>query len=192
MSILKRIFGDNAKTENAVSMITPTAGLVESNPLNVPPFELFIDNEAPQKERPVFVEPKSEISNFLDQNYLSMGNNDGFEYHSNETLEIGKKKIRAKFQLIMDKMIQTKNENRLQLNIMKINVEHIAEETKRRLELTIEEINSSISLLEKQKELSAENEGWVMNAIHTYHQGFIQGLNDYMDSENLLISIKNF
>lgn len=72
-----------------------------------------------------------------------------------------------------------------------MNVEKIAEETKRNLELTIEELNSSIALLQKQKELSAENEGWVMNAIHSYHQGFVQGLSDYIAGENLLNSIKN-
>jgi hypothetical protein len=43
-----------------------------------------------------------------------------------------------------------------------------------------------------QKDLSIENEGWVMNTIHSYQQGFIQGLNDFLERENLLNSIKNF
>jgi predicted alpha/beta hydrolase family esterase len=88
-------------------------------------------------------------------------------------------------------MIEEKSERRLQLRMMLVNIERISDETSRNLELTVAELNDSIALLKTQKELSAENEGWVMNAIHGYHQGFVQGLNDYVAGENLLNSIKN-
>ncbi len=74
---------------------------------------------------------------------------------------------------------------------MIVYVGKIADTTRQTLENTIEELNASLDLLQKQKELSSENKGWVMNAVHSYHQGFIQGLNDYIIGENLLNSIKN-
>ena len=191
MSILEKLFGPKAKTENPVTTITDPQLTVADQPENIPPMDIFIDNEVPQPERQLTEETKSKITLFLERNYHSMGINDGYEYHSQETLETGKKKIRAEFQLIVDQAIQEKSERRLQLRMLIVNVEKIAEETKRNLELTIEELNSSIALLQKQKELSAENEGWVMNAIHSYHQGFVQGLSDYIAGENLLNSIKN-
>ncbi len=191
MNIIEKLFGGRAKTENPVTTITDPQLTVADQPENIPPMDIFIDNEVPQPERELTEETKSKITLFLERNYHSMGINDGYEYHSHETLEMGKKKIRAEFQLIVDQTIQEKSERRLQLRMLIVNVEKIAEETKRNLELTIEELNSSIALLQKQKELSAENEGWVMNAIHSYHQGFVQGLSDYIAGENLLNSIKN-
>ena len=191
MNIIEKLFGGRAKTENPVTTITDPQLTVADQPENIPPMDIFIDNEVPQPERQLTEETKSKITLFLERNYHSMGINDGYEYHSHETLEMGKKKIRAEFQLIIDQTIQEKSERRLQLRMLIVNVEKIAEETKRNLELTIEELNSSIALLQKQKELSAENEGWVMNAIHSYHQGFVQGLSDYIAGENLLNSIKN-
>ncbi|HCI58077.1 MAG: hypothetical protein JST71_11745 [Bacteroidetes bacterium] len=191
MNIIEKLFGGRAKTENPVTTITDPQLTVADQPENIPPMDIFIDNEVPQPERQLTEETKSKITLFLERNYHSMGINDGYEYHSHETLEMGKKKIRAEFQLIVDQTIQEKSERRLQLRMLIVNVEKIAEETKRNLELTIEELNSSIALLQKQKELSAENEGWVMNAIHSYHQGFVQGLSDYIAGENLLNSIKN-
>jgi hypothetical protein len=119
-----------------------------------------------------------------------MGINDGYEYHSLETLETGKKKIRAEFQLIVDQCIQEKFASRLQMRNLIVDVSKVSDDARQKLENTVEELNSSLALLEKQKELSAENEGWVMNAIHSYHQGFVQGLNDYIAGENLLNSIK--
>lgn len=195
MNILKSIFGRSSKTEHlsAETFAPQVTPAVESQTENTPPIDLFIDSEPPQGEhQKVVFESKSKISAFLERNYHSIGSHDGFEYHSFETLEIGKKKIRAEFQLIIDQMIQEKLERRLQLKMMIVDVEKISDETRRNLELTIEELNTSIELLNKQKELSSENEGWIMNAIHSYHQGFVQGLNDFIASENLLNSIKNF
>jgi len=195
MNILKSIFGSSSKNEHlsAETFAPLSSSVVESPHENNPPIDLFIDNEPPQgDQQKIGSESKSKISTFLERNYHSIGINDGYEYHSFETLETGKKKIRSEFQLIIDQMIQEKSERRLQLKMMIVNVEKIADETRRNLELTIDELNTSIELLHKQKELSSENEGWVMNAIHSYHQGFVQGLNDFIASENLLNSIKNF
>ncbi len=193
MKILEMLFGSRAKTKNAESKTSELdASIIESNSADSPPFDLFVDSEIPLNEQSKRnLSLKSGISIYLDRNYHSFGINDGYEYHSNETLETGKKKIRSEFQLIIDQMVQEKSEQRLQLRMMVVKVEKISEETRRNLDLTIEELNTSISLLQKQKELSAVNEGWVMKAIHNYHLGFVQGLNDYLAGENLLNSIRN-
>ncbi|MCX8020844.1 MAG: hypothetical protein N2747_10160 [Chitinophagaceae bacterium] len=194
MNIFKGFFDSSSKNGHlsAETFAPQATSVVESLPENTPPIDLFIDREPPQGEQEETVsQSKSKISAFLERDFHSIGVKDGFEYHSFETLETGKKKIRAEFQLIIDQMIQEKLEKRLQLKMMVVNVEKISDETRRNLEFTIDELNSSIELLKKQKELSTENEGWVMNAIHSYHQGFVQGLNDFIESENLLNSIKN-
>lgn len=156
-----------------------------------PTVDLFVDNEEPAFKIKSEEKPKNRIMELLNRNFHAMGINDGFEYHTNDTLDTGKMKIRAEFQLIIDQEIQEKREKLLQMKILVVDVRKINEETRERLELNIEELNCSLDLLQRQKELSSEDEGWVMNAIHNYHQGFIQGLNDHIAGETFLNSIKN-
>ena len=193
MNILSKLLGNKTKAEKPLDMINNLPNTVEEIKTdNIPPIDLFIDNEPPQPEKQVVIETHpNKITGFLNRNYFSMGVNDGYEYHSQETLEIGKKKIKSEFQFILDQSIQEKLQKRLQIKNLIVHIAQIAETTKQTLENTIEEINSSLRILQNQKELSAENEGWVMNAIHSYHQGFIQGLNDYITGEDMLNSIKN-
>lgn len=192
MSILSKFFGNKNQTENQATMIAaPQTTIVKTHQENIPPVDLFIDTEVPQPEQQLLEETQNKITIFINRNYHSMGTNDGYEYHSQDTLEVGKKKISAEFQLIIDKSIQEKFGSRLQIKNLIVDVTNVSDGARQKLENTVEELNSSLALLQKQKELSAENKGWVMNAVHSYHQGFIQGLNDYINGENLLNSIKN-
>lgn len=191
MNILN-LFGKKPQTTESIKINDLSEPLIiKPEAENTPPLDLFIDNEPPQSDEKL-VEQQSKINLFLNRNYHALGVNDGYEYHSQETLEIGKKKIRAEFQLIIDQSIQEKYTSRLQIKNLIVDVAKLSEDVKQKLENTIEELNSSLELLQKQKELTIENEGWVMNAVHSYQQGFIQGLNDFLESENLLNSIKNF
>lgn len=160
--------------------------------VNMPPVELFIDSKEPDRISKPDMPSANRINQFLSRNFLTVGINDGFEYHSVETLGKVKMKILAEFQLIMDQEIQVKKEKLLEMRQLIIDVKYLSESAKEKLELTIEELNASVQLLQTQKELSALEEGWVMNAIHAYHQGFIQGLNDYIEGEHFLHSVKNF
>lgn len=187
MSILKYLFGSKGKIETSITEPTITA---KKQTEMIPPIDLFIDNEAPQP-LPTVEQPQSRVNVFLSRNYHSIGIHDGHEYHSQETLGTAQKKIRAEFQLIIDQAIQEKLASRLQLKNMIVDVNKISDDARQKLENTIEELEVSLSILKSQKELSAENEGWVMNAIHSYQQGFIQGLNDWLASEYLINSIKN-
>lgn len=191
MNILN-LFGKKPQTSDNKNINELSEELImKQEPENTPSLDLFIDNEPPQTDQKL-VEQQSKINSFLNRNYHAIGLNDGYEYHSQETLETGKKKIRAEFQLIIDQSIQEKYTSRLQIKNLIVDVAKVSEEAKQKLENTNEELTSSLELLHKQKELSIENEGWVMNAIHSYQQGFVQGLNDFIESENLLNSIKNF
>lgn len=188
---LFNLFGKKPqKSQNTKMFEQSETSTLEPQIDNIPPKDLFIDNDPPQLEKTI-IQEQSKITLFLNRNYHSLGINDGYEYHAQEILETGKKKIKAEFQLIIDQSIQKKFESRLQLKNIIVDVTKISDDVREKLENTIEELNSSITILQMQKELSADNEGWVMNAIHSYHQGYIQGLNDWISSEQLLNSIKN-
>lgn len=106
MNIIEKLFGGRAKTENPVTTITDPQLTVADQPENIPPMDIFIDNEVPQPERQLTEETKSKITLFLERNYHSMGINDGYEYHSHETLEMGKKKFGQSFSSLLTKQFK--------------------------------------------------------------------------------------
>ncbi len=174
------------------SEINNTPMSTEENILNIQPsFELENGDAISQKKSDT-QEHKNNVVSFLGKNFNVMGISDGFEYHTFDLLEIGKKKILTEFQLTLDIEIQHKIDSLLKMKHLLVDVKEISAAAKEKLELTIEELNASVQLLQTQQELSALEEGWVMNAIHAYHQGFIQGLNDYIEGEQFLHSVKNF
>ena len=122
MKILKSIFGNSSKSEHlsAKTFAPASSSVVESSHENDPPIDLFIDNDPPQGEQQkIASNSKSKISIFLERNYHPIGVNDGYEYHSFETLETAKKKIRAEFQLIISHKGQLLKKVQLPVEITK-------------------------------------------------------------------------
>lgn len=192
MKIFSSLFGKKANSLNPVTETSDTGNKVNTlNVATIPPAELFVDNQPPQVEQPSSEQVTNRINLFLQRDYLSMGFNDGYEYHSNETLESGKKKIKAEFLLIIDKSIEEKQLERLKIKNLLVDVSKVSEDASMKLENTIDELNISLNTLQKQKVLSVDNEGWVMSVIHAYHLGFKRGTDDFIAGEELLNSIKN-
>ena len=192
MSIFKNLFGKSAIKEVS---LTETIGSPKINDFvkaeNIPPAELFIDNNPPATQTKTEEYSTNKISRFLNRDYFTLGFNDGYEYHSNETLESGNKKIKADFLLILDQSTEEKQLERLKTKNLLVDVREVSVDASQKLENTIEELNFSINTLQKQKELSCDNEGWVMTAIHSYNMGFKQGTDDFIAGEELLNSIRN-
>lgn len=156
----------------------------------IPDKDLFIESQEPKRQS-IQTEQPGKITLFLNRNYHALGVHDGYEYHSSENLITGKRKIEAEFRLILDQEIQEKEEMKLQLENLIIDVSSVSPLTLQKLQNTLQKIGVAIDRLEKQKEISIAEEGWVMNAIYGYQQGFNQGVSDYIDSESMLNSIKN-
>jgi len=192
MSFLNNLFGRSA-SKNA-SLIENVESSKINDPgraVNIPPKELFIDNTPPAAQITTEEHTTNKIRKFISRDYFSLGFKDGYEYHSNDILESGKKKIKADFLLILDQSIEEKQRERLKTKNLLIDVYEVSDDAYKKLENTIEEMNISINTLHKQKELSCDNEGWVMTAIHAYHMGFKQGIDDYIAGEELLNSVRN-
>jgi hypothetical protein len=178
----KDLYSELYKSDNADDELSPE---VES--ISPPNKDLFIDSEMPS----VQLKSVSKISAFLARNFHVIGMRDGYGYHSSENLTIGKRKIGAEFRLLLDQEIQDQENKQLRLENLIVDVSLISDLTLQKLQNTVTNIKSSINLLQVQKELSTEEEGWVMNAVYGYKQGYSQGLMDYIDSESLLNSINN-
>jgi hypothetical protein len=191
MNILSKFLDRKAKKETESLIPSEPVSTLEKESERIPPMDLFIDKEKPQQMRTENDAIPNKINTFLSRNYYSLGFTEGFEHHSNETLEIGLQKLKAEFQLIIDQAIQEKSLKRLEVTNLIVHVGPISEITRNTLENTVEEINASLATLKLQQQLCIENKGWVMNAIYSYHRGYIQGINDFINSEDFLNSIKN-
>ncbi len=192
MSFLNNLFGGSASKNVSLTETIESSKINESaKAVNIPPAELFIDNIPPAVQTKTEEHSTNKISKFINRDYFSLGFNDGYEYHSNDILESGKKKIKAEFLLILDQSIEEKQRERLKTKNLLVDVSEVSEDASKKLENTIEEMNFSINTLQKQKELSCDNEGWVMTAIHSYYMGFKQGIDDFIAGEELLNSIRN-
>lgn len=125
------------------------------------------------------------MKEFLDINYQYKGYNDGYEFHTVETKENFKKKLRAEFRYLIEQIIDEKNSEIFRLTGHNINTEGLSERIQKQLGNRIAETESVTKKLEKEKELSTEDEGLIMVAIHNYQDGFIKGTEQYIIEKEL-------
>ncbi len=191
MNIISKLFGKNKTKIQQNSTVQETVDISDSSTINsAPDIDLSVDAEEPLMSSKN--EPKqSRLNQFLNRNYQAIGVYEGFEYHSSDQLKLGKSKIEAEFRLLIDIEIQEKVETRLQLENLITDVGLISPLVLQKLQNTLQKLIEVTDNLERQKCLSIEEDGWVMNAIYNYHQGFTRGLSDYIESEKLLNSIKH-
>lgn len=181
MNFFTRLFGSRPNLDNQAHGINTANVDVAAA---VIPENLFVASAAP--ETPSAIEAlKTIVNDFLDQDFFSAGSRDGFNFHSNEILESRKKEIKSRFILIMDQAIQEKRQNRLQLENLRVDMAGISDELEEKLNNTVGEMDHSLETLKQQKELASLDEGWVMTCIRKYHNGCLQGMRDYIESESL-------
>lgn len=180
------------KEKSDVDTLTPDSTVDQSVNCNRLPVlvNLFVDHEPPVPEQLRFSEPPEgiNIQLFLEQNFFDMGYKDGFDYHSPDTLTEHIKYIKADFRIKLDLLIDLKRRKILELENQNIEVESMSDRISRQIRLLINDLTATMDRLEKEKELSSADEGWIMKAIHSYREGFSRGFEIYNDERLLGIS----
>ncbi|SDL59537.1 hypothetical protein [Kriegella aquimaris] len=182
MKLFSRFFEKGNKNDLSVQSQNISDG---TSPTIIPSRELFIDTDPPAQLIETFNTKEGKIQSFLKEDYMSRGQYDGYTKHSNQALMIYKRKIKSEFLFIVDQLIQEKQQRKLKSINTLVEVSGISDSIKSQLENVVKALDSAIANLEKQKALSVEEEGWVMPALHTYHLGFMQGLEDYLAEKEL-------
>lgn len=193
MSIFKNLFGGNRKTEPAelTTFASPETIVIEKQQDLIPPVDLFLDNEPPSSEQVAELN-KSKIVAFIERDWNRLGLNDGYEYGTQEVYELQIKHIKSEFRKIIDQMVDEKRISLTQLRNRKIEIGSLSDSTVKQLEVVIDETQKSLEELVKEKSLSAENEGLVMNAIHPYSLSFKKGLHSKEEERMILYPISYF
>ena len=181
MKILKNIFrkwkSDDSQNQNISSEI------VESN---IIPEDLFLDNKpdllAEQFTPEISVNP---ILEFKSRDFNRMGYRSGFEEHSSDALVNNKKRIKTEFRNIVCVLKDSKKADVFILKTELIEAQLISDRLAKKIQLRIDEVEANISSLEYEIELSILDEGFVMDAIYSFKEGFDKGYNDFLEISHL-------
>lgn len=188
MKWLSQMFKEKSDVD---TLTADTTGNPSINGNRIPILEnLFVDHEPPIQEQSKSSEPSEgvNIQLFLEQNFFDMGYKDGFDYHSPDTLTEHVKYIKADFRIKLDLLIDLKRRKILELRNQNIEVDSLSDRISRQITLLINDLTATIERLEKEKELSSADEGWIMKAIHSYRDGFSRGFEMYNDERLIGIS----
>ena len=141
--------------------------------------DLFIDKISPASEREQSEPTGVNIQAFLEKKYDIMGFQDGYSYHNLEMLNNQVKTIKAEFRLQLDLVIDQRRRTLLDLRTHSIEVEGLSERMGRQIEAVEKDFSAMIDRLEKEKDLSVCDEGWVMRPVNNYRYGFLRGVERY-------------
>lgn len=159
------------------------------SPELVPPIDLFAMVESTMDTADSHVIQQREpglIQSFLDRDHLTKGRQDGHRYASSDHLEASKRSLRSEFLGLIDQVILERRMHRKVLQGQAAQTEGLSDILTRQIQNQIEEIDWQLDLLDRQKALTVEQDGWLMQAIHRYHQGYLQGVEDRMKEEQFL------
>jgi hypothetical protein len=145
--------------------------------------DLFVDHHAPE-----FVQNEEKVTGigiqaFLEQDFHHTGYNDGYNYHNQEIMLNRIKGIKETFRLLIDFTIERKRQKLLELRSHGIEIDGLSERIKRKVEAIETTYRDMIERLDREKERSADEEGWVMKPIYDYRDGFLRGAEQYNEEK---------
>ena len=186
MSFLSNIFGRNNHSSNNGSE-TEHAQQFHNEP-DLKSFEnIFVNPEPPVQEKESETNAVSGLEAFLSCDYFKMGFEEGYKTHSAEAKTARINVIKSEFRLIMSRKIDQLRQEMLTLENHLIDVEGIDQRLEKKILKRIGYIKERCVENEKEKALSVEDEGLVMESIHKFTDGFIKGTQMYTE-EKLLAS----
>ncbi|MDZ7740208.1 MAG: hypothetical protein U5Q03_00145 [Bacteroidota bacterium] len=187
MNWIGKIFSNSKVNESAASMVENNQTPEYIEDINVSR-DIFIDEEKPEIQNKPVAKSGNNVKEFLDKDYLVMGYQDGYTYHSNEMLLQKIKNLKAQFRFEIDHLISEKETALLKFENDMMDASGLSENKDNKFSNTLIKLKDQIKRLEAEKTLSVEDEGWVMKIIHQYHDGYIKGLDKYQEEKIIGIS----
>lgn len=186
MSFFSNIFGKNGK-KSINGLETGQSDPLLTGP-NLKSFEnIFVNPEPPVQEKADNQSSESALEEFLARDYYAMGYDEGYKTHSAEAKINHINVIKATFRQIMSRKIDQLRQEVLSLENYLIDVEGDDKRLEMKLNNRIKYIMDRCGELEKEKALSVDDEGLVMEPINKFANGFAKGLQIYTE-EKLLAS----
>jgi len=126
-----------------------------------------------------------ELVTFFAENHFGLGRHNGAQYKTQEALELGKLAIVAKFQNVIERIVE-RNQTRLsKVQLELIAIEGVSSSMSAQLRLMEDHVRRDIGVLEAEIENARLGRGWIVEALNRYHLGFTKGLREVLEFEVL-------
>jgi hypothetical protein len=128
----------------------------------------------------------TEIKSFFEINYYGLGRNNGSNFRTQDALELGKKSLVSKFQNILDGLLESEYSKINKLKNKMAEIEGLSLPMTQQFKQTCEHVEYEIGILKLQIALAETQKGWVLEALSRYHIGYMKGINDAINFEDLV------
>lgn len=141
---------------------------------------VFVESADPSIE-PVRGEEQtySKLDKFLRVDYEWYGYSDGYANPSIDFMEMKLKSIRSEFRLVLDRNIDELKSRLSNGKLSQISLSGMPGTIEDEIKEKIRQLEDAILELQKQKELSVDDEGMVSSAVNRYSIGFTKGISQY-------------
>jgi len=133
---------------------------------------------------------QSLLDSFFSVNYEQLGYDEGYEFHNSDIIKIKHKKIKADYLLQITRSLDLLKVKAHKLELQLTESEELSELIADKIKAALKFNKEKQDHLLYQRELTAMDEGIIMNAIHGYTLGFKQGALDYV--EEMMISHSDY
>jgi len=175
MNFISKLFSKNGSHESTEQVLTAPASDIRNEELR----EVFADNNPPADNYEIKNENYLRI--FMEQNFYQKGYNNGYEFHSAQSLENGIAVIRSEYQQLLSIRIDDMNSEIYTLELNKMQVDGMPGNIQDQFELRINAIRESIKNCKEEYEKSSNNSGNVEFSIGKYKEGYLNGQQQYFN-----------
>jgi len=131
-----------------------------------------------------------DLTSFLDFDYATEGQKDGYNIHSSEFLRKKKIYLISEFQRLIEKRVDELKDERLNCKNFIIDMRGLSDQIVEKFQLRVDLCNEYIEDLHKEKELANGCQGLIRSVIGDYEVGWDKGLSDYLQDNYFLNPLK--
>lgn len=175
MNFLQRIFQSRSGNHQQPVVNGPDPSLEEVEVNR----DLFVDGNPPSASEGNDLLSGVDLHAFFGRDFSGRGYREGYALHSGEILEQKIREIKSDFRMEVDKLIDQKRQQASSLESQCQDMKGLSARLASQIGSVMKNHAEVIDKLEKEKELSAEDEGWVMKAVHSYKSGYMEGIEQY-------------
>lgn len=178
MNFFTKLFNRNGSQKNSNQVaITEQVNDISNDGFK----QVFIDENPPVSDYEM--KKVNVLKIFMEQNFFSKGYNDGYEFHSKQSLDLGIATIRSEYQHLVDITMDDKKTEIYLLKHHKIENEGMPGNIVEQFDLKIDEYSEFISKCQREYELAEYNKGHIEFPINKYAEGFDRGQQQYFNEK---------
>lgn len=185
MKFFKKFFGSkktsDANSDTSRTHVEDVFRMIDEGQLPDMDKDLFVEQEYQPKPQPRDPEVRSKILQFLNGEHFDKGYSDGFQFHSEKVLKTYIGRLKVTFEELVEAEKERLYDMRVQLEIDKYSIGLLDESMVHMVDSRLCSITIQEEKLDKYLRELQQEEGLGAKPILAYRDGFLRGLQTYME-----------